>query len=394
MDYGTKSLWQGIFRKNLVSALFLAAIVAGTGYQANADTQAWEQHMSEGNLALEQKQTGPAEKLFKAALGEAGRKELKAEALHALANLYDSQGQLNQAEEVCKQALSINANDDDAVDELIKVYDKQGSVAQCADARKEKERITAKLKQLDFGTYMTTVQSGIKSQWRPPRVGKSSRIRVNFVLMRDGTILAAWLTKSSGDRGLDKASVDAVAKAGPFAALPPGAPENVTIAFTFDYNANKSWQEAKEKNVGNAEEMLRSAEKRLAADDPMLAWQMVETANVYRDYQRYDGAVSLYNKALAMQTKSFGDNQPIVGRTLDDLGMCYSSTGKLSEAEPLFQKALKIAESQESTTHDPKLLREVLENYGALLYKMNRKEEGDKYFARLKALLSTPGGMP
>ncbi len=345
--------------------------------------------MSEACSAMSKKQYSEAETLLKKALQESSEKHLKSETLHLLANLYFDQGQYGKSEEASKQAIALNADDDEAVDRLVSVYEKEGKTADLAAETIEKEHISAKFGSLDFGTYMSKLQRDIKKNWHPPKLAESHGLTIGFIVMQDGTLLDQWLSKSSGNKQLDKVSMDAVRDSAPFASLPSGAPDAVTIGFSFDYNKNNSWQSSKDVNIKQAEEKLSDAERRLQPDDAQLAWHMVETAKVYANYQRYEDAIKLYNKALAIQISAFGDKQPIVGKTMCGLGICYSAQGHLEDAEKYFKTALPIAELEASSNHDQEFLKETLENYGKLLYKLKRSQEGDKFFDRLKELASS-----
>ena len=89
---------------------------------------------------------------------------------------------------------------------------------------------------LDFGPYMSALQRRIKLAWKPPRGTESSRIVVNFVVNRDGSLGEITMRISSGLPAADEAARDAVRRSAPFQPLPVGAPGSVEVEFTFDYN--------------------------------------------------------------------------------------------------------------------------------------------------------------
>lgn len=88
----------------------------------------------------------------------------------------------------------------------------------------------------DFGLFMADLQRRIKRSWFPPKGHESKRIMVFFKLNRDGKMSGLRLEQSSGIPVADQAALLAVSKASPFRPLPQGAPSNVDIQFTFDYN--------------------------------------------------------------------------------------------------------------------------------------------------------------
>ncbi len=89
---------------------------------------------------------------------------------------------------------------------------------------------------VDFGPYMADLQRRIKRAWFPPKGNESKRVSVVFKIHRDGQMSNLRLDKSSGLAIADQAALKAVENAAPFRPLPPGAPDDVDIQFTFDYN--------------------------------------------------------------------------------------------------------------------------------------------------------------
>ncbi len=66
------------------------------------------------------------------------------------------------------------------------------------------------------------------------------------------------------------------------------------------------------------------------------------------------------------------------------MGEVYRAQGKYNEAEPPYQRALAIDEKALGPDH-PRVAT-VLENYAALLHKLNRDAEADKMQARAQAI--------
>lgn len=91
-------------------------------------------------------------------------------------------------------------------------------------------------KDVDFGPYMADLQRRIKRAWFPPKGNESKRVVVQFKVHRGGELSNLRLDKSSGMAIADQAALKAVENAAPFRPLPPGAPDDVDIQFTFDYN--------------------------------------------------------------------------------------------------------------------------------------------------------------
>jgi TonB family protein len=89
---------------------------------------------------------------------------------------------------------------------------------------------------VDFGPYMQDLQRRIKKAWFPPRGQESRRVTVVFKIHSGGELSHLRLERSSGNASADQAALRAVENAAPFRPLPQGAPPDVDIQFTFDYN--------------------------------------------------------------------------------------------------------------------------------------------------------------
>ena len=64
--------------------------------------------------------------------------------------------------------------------------------------------------------------------------------------------------------------------------------------------------------------------------------------------------------------------------------MLYKVQGKYDKAEPLYERSLRIREKALGTGHPA--VAQSLQNYAALLRKMNRDTEADKMEARAQAI--------
>jgi TonB family protein len=92
------------------------------------------------------------------------------------------------------------------------------------------------VKQVDFSLYMAELQRRIKRVWFPPKIARSKRVQVIFKVHRNGEMTNLRLANSSGLTAADEAALKAIEAAAPFHPLPAGAPTDVDIEFTFDYN--------------------------------------------------------------------------------------------------------------------------------------------------------------
>ena len=97
------------------------------------------------------------------------------------------------------------------------------------------------IRQPNWGPYMRNLEQKIKRNWTPPKGDSSKRVVVTFVIGRDGRLLSAKVTKSSGVPLADRAAMSAIELTAPFSPLPPEfRGQSVPIEFTFDYNVINS----------------------------------------------------------------------------------------------------------------------------------------------------------
>ena len=78
---------------------------------------------------------------------------------------------------------------------------------------------------------------------------------------------------------------------------------------------------------------------------------LYEVASYLHDRARYAEAEPLYQRALRIREQQLGLEHPLVAPPLTGLANLYSDQGKYTEAEPLFQRALRIREQQLGPEH-------------------------------------------
>ncbi|MEH2024527.1 tetratricopeptide repeat protein, partial [Nostoc sp.] len=86
---------------------------------------------------------------------------------------------------------------------------------------------------------------------------------------------------------------------------------------------------------------------------------------LYESTGRYSEAEPLYQQALALRKRLLGDNHPDVANSLNNLAGLYKSTRRYSEAEPLYQQALAICEQTLGVGHPDTIM--VRGNYAIFL---------------------------
>ncbi|MEE8199620.1 MAG: tetratricopeptide repeat protein [Candidatus Acidoferrales bacterium] len=109
---------------------------------------------------------------------------------------------------------------------------------------------------------------------------------------------------------------------------------------------------------------------------------MADAAKAYQQAD-YAEAEKLFLAALK-EAEKFGEQDPRFAASLNNLAELYRTLGKYAQAEPLYERALAIAEKALGPEHPNAATS--LENYAALLHKLNRDAEADKMEARAKAI--------
>jgi TonB family protein len=91
-----------------------------------------------------------------------------------------------------------------------------------------------------FGWYVTAMRNRISSNWLQgtvdPYIRSAPRVFVTFQILRDGQIVNAQMTASSGISSLDRSVLRAVLDSNPMPTLPPEyRGSNVAVEFYFDF---------------------------------------------------------------------------------------------------------------------------------------------------------------
>ncbi len=165
---------------------------------------------------------------------------------------------------------------------------------------------------------------------------------------------------------------------------PAHAPAQGGLWETYMDAATKAYQQG---NYPEAEKQLAAALKEaegFGPQDPRLAINLDNLAELYRAQGRYAEAEPLYKRALAIFEKALGPEHPDVAINLDNLAGLYHAQGKYAEAEPLVKRALAIFEKVLGPEHPH--VATGLENYAALLRNTGRSAEAAKMKARAKAI--------
>jgi CHAT domain-containing protein/Tfp pilus assembly protein PilF len=95
-----------------------------------------------------------------------------------------------------------------------------------------------------------------------------------------------------------------------------------------------------------AKKALAIFKKILGDNHPNTATSLNNLAGLYESQGKYSEAETLYQQALAIIKAQLGDNHPVTAKSLNNLAALYESQGKYSEAEPIYKQALAIWQQQ------------------------------------------------
>ena len=115
-----------------------------------------------------------------------------------------------------------------------------------------------------------------------------------------------------------------------------------------------------------AKRSLAIFEKALGPDHPDVATSLNNLAGLYKSLGDYANAEPLYKRSLAIDEKAHGPEHPDVARDLNNLAMLFEALGDYARAESLFKRSLAIDEKALGPEH-PRVATSL--NNLAMLYK-------------------------
>ena len=122
-------------------------------------------------------------------------------------------------------------------------------------------------------------------------------------------------------------------------------------------------------------EALRLRRARFGEENPAVAESLNNLASVLRSQGHLPEAESLARKSLETRSKFYGEEHPKVAQSLTSLASAIDLQGRFAEAEPLYRRALaiwrKLPVDRRAT------VAAILSNLGALLSDMGRPDEAE-----------------
>jgi len=143
-------------------------------------------------------------------------------------------------------------------------------------------------------------------------------------------------------------------------------------------------------NFAAAERLNRRAVERTHPDNAGYSAYLNGLALLLQDTNRLAEAEPLFRRALAIAETLYGPKHPTVAIRLNNLALLLQDTNRLAEAEPLLRRALTIDEALYGPDH-PDVARD-LNNLAELLRATNRRAELEPLYRRVVTTFETSYG--
>src|SRR5438105_9059270 len=127
-------------------------------------------------------------------------------------------------------------------------------------------------------------------------------------------------------------------------------------------------------------------------EDPRRAVTLNTLAVLYHVQRKYAQAEPLYQRVLKLLEQTVGPEHSTLATTLNNLAVVYEAQDKYDEAEPFYQRALTSIEHTMGPEHPN--LAAALDNYADLLRKMQREAEAETAEARAKVIWAKQKSQP
>ena len=133
-----------------------------------------------------------------------------------------------------------------------------------------------------------------------------------------------------------------------------------------------------------AEKALAIFEKVLGENHLDVATSLNNLALLYQFQGRYSESEPLYQQALAIYKAQLGDNHPSTATSINNLALLYQSQGRYSEAEPFYKEALAIWKKQLGDNHPD--TAQSLNNLAELYRSQGRYSEAEPLYKQALAI--------
>jgi centrosomal protein CEP104 len=111
---------------------------------------------------------------------------------------------------------------------------------------------------------------------------------------------------------------------------------------------------------------IAEREAELGKNHPDVAVALTDLAALYSEKDKFEEAQPLYERALRVQEKTLGAEHQDTVQTLTDLAICHLDQGNNDVGRPLLKRALVLQEQALGPSHaDVTAIRDVLDSLDA-----------------------------
>lgn len=275
----------------------------------------------------------------------------------------------------------------------------------------------------DNEAYINAFSRKVNSRWRNPKVDRDYQVTVAITVNKAGKLVKAEITKSSGNKLVDEAGVNAAKLAEPYPPLPETLSDKMTISYTFqagpgkdvvnkmqfngvplpqgDYQISSGGAQLRPLDVdtainrklqereAQAQDRMLVLRSKLAQEESKFGAQSVQAAkaqhavaNCAVELHDYKEAEAAFKAALPI-IEADPAQAAELHLLLADFAQMYAITARLKEADPFLSRACELGKA--TTAIDPAKQRKVMEDYARLLYKLGRTQQADGLYRELRA---------
>jgi TonB family protein len=270
--------------------------------------------------------------------------------------------------------------------------------------------------------YYRGVRQKVHAAWKAPAALGNRAAVVGFAVKSSGDITSPKLVTGCGDKAIDQMALNAVKAAAPFKPFSRAVAFDVPITLTMDSKSDESptyylngvaspnglkfstgselsplrapkdvdarlqaKSDAAMSQANKAEQDLAKVVQQSGLDSPKLCAKLRAVAALYLQANDYKTAEDRLTRAAAIAEKANDDSERAA--SLSQLGSLYYTINKPAEAESVLKQALDLMDK--AASKDVGAQRRTMEAYAKVLYKLNRVEEGNQIYAKIRALPSS-----
>jgi tetratricopeptide (TPR) repeat protein len=142
----------------------------------------------------------------------------------------------------------------------------------------------------------------------------------------------------------------------------------------------------------NNEDFLRFMGQALSDTQGKLAAANEKLGNLYFTERKFPEAAATYEKAQKIRETDTRTDKRVLAQTLTNLATSYAAQDKYTQAEPLYQSALKLFE--EANWAEKPETASTMQLYALLLKKTGREEEANAMLEKVSTIRKKLGQMP